>query len=137
VLGTNSNRFVDVVPYDETGLALRVQRCQTVGSRQNNWHHFSDRNDCRSCRLSACMLLSRLHAIAGHPASVAPVTTARSAGKGARTIFATDACSSRNVESKKYNKWEPFDPVAHIVYIDFKTQVQRPPHTNVLVHDSV
>ena len=64
------------------------------------------------------------YAIAGHPAAVAvaSVTIAASAGKVARTIFAAEACSSGNVESKKHKNSEPIDPVTHIVCIDFTTQ---------------
>jgi hypothetical protein len=64
------------------------------------------------------------YAIAGHPASAAAasVTIAASAGKVARTIFAVEACSSGNVESKKHKKSEPIDPVTHVVCIDFTTQ---------------
>ena len=64
------------------------------------------------------------YAIAGHPAAVAiaSVTIAASAGKVARTIFAADACSSGNVESKKHKTSEPIDPVTHVVCIDFTTQ---------------
>jgi hypothetical protein len=64
------------------------------------------------------------YAIAGHPAAVAiaSVTIAASAGKVERTIFAAEACSSGNVESKKHKKSEPIDPVTHVVCIDFTTQ---------------
>jgi hypothetical protein len=64
------------------------------------------------------------YAIAGHPAAVAiaSVTIAASAGKVARTIFAAEACSSGNVESKKHKKSEPIDPVTHVICIDFTTQ---------------
>jgi hypothetical protein len=64
------------------------------------------------------------YAIAGHPAAVAiaSVTIAASAGNVARRIFAADACSSGNVESKKHKTLEPIDPVTHVVCIDFTTQ---------------
>jgi hypothetical protein len=64
------------------------------------------------------------YAIAGHPAAVAiaSVTIAASAGKVAQTIFAAEACSSGNVESKKHKNSEPIVPVTHVVCIDFKTQ---------------
>jgi hypothetical protein len=64
------------------------------------------------------------YAIAGHPAAVAiaSVTIAASAGKVARTIFAVEACSSGNVESKKHKKSELVDPVTHVVCIDFTAQ---------------
>jgi hypothetical protein len=64
------------------------------------------------------------YAIAGHPAAVtiASVTIAASAGKVARTVFAAEACSLGNSESKKHKKSEPIDPVTHIVCIDFSTQ---------------
>jgi hypothetical protein len=64
------------------------------------------------------------YAIAGHPAAVAvsSVTTAASAGKVARTIFAAEACALGNIESKKHKKSEPIDPVTHVVCIDFTTQ---------------
>jgi hypothetical protein len=66
----------------------------------------------------------RSYAIAGHPAAVAiaSVTIAASAGKVERTIFAAEACSSGNVESKKHKKSEPIDPVTHVVCIDLTTQ---------------
>jgi hypothetical protein len=32
VLGTNANRFVEVLPCDETGMVLRGLSCQTVGT---------------------------------------------------------------------------------------------------------
>jgi hypothetical protein len=64
------------------------------------------------------------YAIAGHPAAVAiaSVTIAEGAGKVARTIFAAEACSSGNVESKKHKTSEPNDPITHVVCIDFMTQ---------------
>jgi hypothetical protein len=64
------------------------------------------------------------YAIAGHRAAVAiaSVTIGASAGKVARTIFAAEACSLGNVESKKHKNSEPVDPVTHVVCIDFKTQ---------------
>ena len=64
------------------------------------------------------------YSIAGHPAAVAiaSVTMAASAGKVARTIFAAEACSLGNIESKKHKQSEPIDPVTHVVCIDFMTQ---------------
>jgi hypothetical protein len=64
------------------------------------------------------------YTIAGHPAAVAvaSVTTAASAGKVARTIFAAKACVLGNIERKKHKKSEPIDPVTHVVCIDFTTQ---------------
>jgi hypothetical protein len=69
------------------------------------------------------------YAIAGHPAAVAiaSVTIAASVGKAARTVFAAEACSLGNSESKKHKKSEPIDPVTHIVCIDFTTQDSGPP----------
>jgi hypothetical protein len=69
------------------------------------------------------------YTIAGHPAAVAvsSVTTAASAGKVARTIFAAEACALGNIESKKHKKSEPIDPVTHVVCIDFTTQDSGPP----------
>ena len=64
------------------------------------------------------------YTIAGHPSAVAiaSVTIAASVGKVAQTIFAVEACSSGNVESKKHKRSEPIDSVTHVVCIDFKTQ---------------
>src|ERR1700721_884920 len=55
-------------------------------------------------------------------AAIASVTMAASAGKVARTIFAAEACSLGNIESKKHKQSEPIDPVTHVVCIDFMTQ---------------
>jgi hypothetical protein len=68
------------------------------------------------------------YAIAGHPAAVAiaSVTIAASVGKAARTVFAAEACSLGNSESKKHKKSEPLDPVTHVVCIDFTTQDSGP-----------
>ena len=64
------------------------------------------------------------YAIAGHPAAVtiASVAIAEGAGKVARTVFAAEACSLGNSESKKHKRSETVDPVTHIVCIDFSTQ---------------